>query len=42
MVRCVPRISLLLLWCSWGALAVLCLICLYMLARKIRGTEVVR
>ncbi|SPE30412.1 conserved membrane hypothetical protein [Candidatus Sulfopaludibacter sp. SbA6] len=30
------------LWCSWAALAVLSLICLYMLARKIRGTEVVR
>lgn len=30
------------LWCSWAALIALCLICLYMLARKIRGTEVVR
>jgi len=30
------------LWCSWAALAVLCMICLYMLARKIRGMEVVR
>jgi ABC-2 type transport system permease protein len=30
------------LWCSWAALIGLCLICLYMLARKIRGTEVVR
>ncbi len=30
------------LWCSWAALSVLCLICLYMLARKIRGMEVVR
>jgi ABC-2 type transport system permease protein len=30
------------LWCSWAALLGLCLICLYMLARKIRGTEVVR
>jgi ABC-2 type transport system permease protein len=30
------------LWCCWSALAVLCLICLYMLARKIRGAEVVR
>jgi hypothetical protein len=30
------------LWCSWAALAVLSLICLYMLARKIRGTEVVK
>jgi ABC-2 type transport system permease protein len=30
------------LWCCWTALAVLCLICLYMLTRKIRGMEVVR
>ncbi len=30
------------LWACWGALLVLCGICLYMLARKIRGTEVVR
>jgi ABC-2 type transport system permease protein len=30
------------MWCSWAALAALCGICLYMLARKIRGTEVVR
>lgn len=30
------------MWCSWMALAGLCGICLYMLARKIRGTEVVR
>ena len=30
------------LWCCWIALGVLCLICLYMLARKIRGAEVVR
>ena len=30
------------LWCCWSGLLVLCLICLYMLARKIRGTEVVR
>ncbi len=30
------------LWCCWGALGVLCLVCLYMLARKIRGAEVVR
>jgi hypothetical protein len=30
------------LWCCWVALAGLCLICLFMLARKIRGTEVVR
>jgi ABC-2 type transport system permease protein len=28
--------------CSWIALLALCLVCLYMLARKIRGTEVVR
>jgi hypothetical protein len=30
------------MWCSWAALAGLCGICLYMLARKIRGMEVVR
>ena len=30
------------LWCCWTALAMLCLVCLYMLARKIRGVEVVR
>ena len=30
------------LWCSWVALLGLCGICLYMLRRKIRGTEVVR
>ncbi len=30
------------MWCSWAALAVLCGICLYMLARKIRGREVVK
>jgi ABC-2 type transport system permease protein len=30
------------LWCCWTALGVLSLICLYMLARKIRGAEVVR
>jgi hypothetical protein len=30
------------LWCSWAALAGICVICLYMLARKIRGMEVVR
>jgi ABC-2 type transport system permease protein len=30
------------LWCCWTALAALCAICLYMLARKIRGMEVVR
>ena len=30
------------LWCCWAALGGLCLICLYMLARKIRGAEVVR
>jgi ABC-2 type transport system permease protein len=29
-------------WCAWASLIVLCGICLYMLARKIRGTEVVR
>jgi ABC-2 type transport system permease protein len=30
------------LWLCWFALAALCAVCLYMLARKIRGTEVVR
>jgi ABC-2 type transport system permease protein len=30
------------LWTCWAALCVLALICLYMLARKIRGAEVVR
>jgi ABC-2 type transport system permease protein len=30
------------MWCSWFGLAMLCAICLYMLARKIRGMEVVR
>jgi hypothetical protein len=30
------------LWTCWMALGALCLICLYMLARKIRGAEVVR
>ena len=30
------------LWCCWAALLALCLICLYMLTRKIRGAEVVR
>ena len=30
------------LWCCWAALGVLCLICLYMLTRKIRGAEVIR
>jgi ABC-2 type transport system permease protein len=30
------------LWCCWAALIGLCLVCLYMLARKIRGMEVVR
>jgi ABC-2 type transport system permease protein len=30
------------LWYSWFGVIVLCLICLYMLARKIRGAEVIR
>jgi len=37
-----PRGEALPLGAVWGALAVLGLICLYMLARKIRGAEVVR
>jgi ABC-2 type transport system permease protein len=38
----VPEGQELPLWCCWMGLGALCLICLYMLARKIRGTEVVR
>ena len=38
----VPQGEELPVWCCWTSLAVLCLICLYMLARKIRGAEVVR
>ena len=38
----VPMGEELPLWCSWAVLAGLSLVCLYMLARKIRGTEVVR
>jgi ABC-2 type transport system permease protein len=38
----VPQGEELPLWCCWAALGFLCLICLYMLARKIRGAEVVR
>jgi ABC-2 type transport system permease protein len=38
----VPQGEELPMWCSWAALAGLCGICLYMLARKIRGMEVVR
>ena len=30
------------LWACWTALALVCLACLYMLARKVRGAEVVR
>lgn len=30
------------LWCCWAALAAICLFCLWMLSRKIRGAEVVR
>jgi ABC-2 type transport system permease protein len=30
------------MWCSWVALVGMCGVCLYMLARKIRGMEVVR
>jgi ABC-2 type transport system permease protein len=30
------------IWCCWAALAALCGICLYMLARKIRGAEVIK
>ena len=38
----VPRGQELPMWCSWAALFALCAICLYMLARKIRGREVVK
>jgi ABC-2 type transport system permease protein len=38
----VPRGQELPMWCSWAALLGLCGICLYMLARKIRGREVVK
>ena len=37
-----PSDSALPLWCSWLGIAALCGVCLYMLARKIRGAEVVR
>jgi len=37
-----PQGEVLPLWCSWAALAGLAAVCLYMLARKIRGAEVVR
>jgi ABC-2 type transport system permease protein len=37
-----PQGEVLPIWCSWAALIGLCMICLYMLRRKIRGTEVVR
>jgi ABC-2 type transport system permease protein len=29
-------------WCCWAMLLLVCLVCLYMLSRKIRGAEVVR
>lgn len=29
-------------WCCWTALAAICLVCLWLLGRKIRGAEVVR
>jgi hypothetical protein len=37
-----PQGETLPLWCSWAMLAALVLVCLYLLARKIRGMEVVR
>jgi ABC-2 type transport system permease protein len=37
-----PQDDTLPLWIDWAALSLLCLVCLYMLARKIRGAEVVR
>jgi ABC-2 type transport system permease protein len=30
------------IWCCWAALLAICALCLYLLARKIRGVEVVR
>lgn len=30
------------IWCCWAGLGAICLFCLYLLARKIRGVEVVR
>ena len=38
----VPQGEELPLWWSWAGLALLSFICLYMLARRIRGMEVVR
>lgn len=38
----VPSGEELPMWCCWGMLIALCAVCLYMLARKIRGVEVVR
>ena len=30
------------IWCCWAALIGLCLFCLFLLSRKVRGVEVVR
>jgi ABC-2 type transport system permease protein len=38
----VPQGEEIPLWCCWAVLIGLCLVCLYMLNRKIRGAEVVR
>ena len=38
----IPADEELPLWSCWASLAVLCVICLYMLARKIRGAEVIK
>jgi hypothetical protein len=38
----VPQGQEIPLWYCWAVLAALCLVCLYMLNRKIRGAEVVR
>jgi len=38
----VPEGQELPLWCCWSALGAFCLICLFMLHRKIRGAEVIR
>ena len=29
-------------WCCWAVLVGICLVCLWLLAKKIRGAEVVR
>ena len=38
----IPESAKIPLWCAWAALLTICLLCVYMLVRKIRGAEVVR